>query len=182
MSDTASGAAGGKPAGASAGHRGFLSGRNLIVLAVLLLAAAGGGYYYYVVMRGAAHDMHAGKKEPPLPFYLMVKPLVVSMAGSGSDTHFVQIGVNLTLSGAAAGSLVTAMMPEVEDTLRLTVLSFKVSDITTPAGVEKMRAKMTADLNRMLLQRLGAARIMQVDGGGSKNMVRNIYFSQLVIE
>jgi flagellar basal body-associated protein FliL len=180
MSDTASTTEGKLPA-AAAGGRGLLSGRNLIVLAVLLLAAAGGGFYYYVVMRGATHRTHAVQKEPPLPFYLMVKPFVVSMAGSGSDTHFVQIGVNLTLSGAAAGNLVTAMMPEVEDTLRLSALSFKVSDITTPAGVDKMRAKMTADLNRMLLQRLGAARIMQVDGG-VKNMVRHIYFSQLIIE
>ncbi|HTT78246.1 MAG TPA: flagellar basal body-associated FliL family protein [Stellaceae bacterium] len=159
-----------------------MSGRNLIVLAVLLLAAAGGGYYYYyVVRRSAPHGMHAASTEPPLPFYMAVKPFVVSMPGSGSDTHFVQIGVNLTLSGAAAGNLVTAMMPEVEDALRLSALSFKVSDITTPAGVDKLRAKMTADLNQMLLQRLGAERIMGADGG-SKNIVRNIYFSQLIIE
>jgi flagellar basal body-associated protein FliL len=181
MSDTTSATAEENSAVAAAGPRSFLSGRNLIVLAVLLLAAAGGGYYYYFVMRSPVHDTHAVKTEPALPFYLEVKPFVVSMAGGGSDTHFVQVGVNLTLSGAAAGNLVTAMMPEVEDMLRLSALSFKVSDITTPAGVDKMRAKMTADLNHMLLQRLGAARVMQVDGG-SNNMVRNIYFSQLIVE
>jgi flagellar basal body-associated protein FliL len=163
-------------------RRGLLGSWKIIALAVLLLAGAGGGgYYYRFVMHGAAHPQQAIKQEPPLPFYLEIKPLVVSMSAGGSETHFVQIGVNLTLSGASAGNLVTAMLPEVQDTLRLSALSFKTADITTPAGVDKMRARMIADVNRMMLQRLGAERIEAVNTG-HKELVHNIFFSQLIIE
>jgi flagellar protein FliL len=184
MSDTAS-AADARPTDEAAPRRGWFSPVKIVLLAVvvLLVAAAGGGYYYYqFVMRKAPHGAQAVKKEPPLPYYLEVKPFVVSMGGSGSETHFVQIGIDLTLSGAAAGNLVNAMLPEVQDTLRLSALSFKVNDITTPAGVDKMRGRMIADLNRMLLQHLGAARIAQVNGSGDKDLIRHLYFSQLIIE
>lgn len=181
MSDTASATGEGKPAKPAARRGGLLGGWKILALAVVVLAAAAGGGYYELVMRRPAPRQQAAQNEPPLPFYLEVKPLVVSMEGSGGETHFVQIGVNLTLSGAAAGNLVNAMMPEVEDSLRLVALSFKVEDITTPAGVDKMRSRMTADLNRMLLQRLGADRITQVNAG-QKQLVRHLYFSQLIIE
>ncbi|HTV88274.1 MAG TPA: flagellar basal body-associated FliL family protein [Stellaceae bacterium] len=181
MSDTASPAGGANPSAASAGRRGFPGGWKIIALALAVLAAAAGGGYYEFVMRRPPPGPQAARQEPPLPFYLEVKPLVVSMSGDGSETHFVQIGVNLTLSGAAAGNLVSAMMPEVDDSLRLTALSFKVEDITTPSGVDKMRSRMVADLNRMLLRRLGAERIMQVNLG-QKDLVQHIYFSQLIIE
>jgi flagellar FliL protein len=178
MSDTASAADTTPPS-----DRSLFSRLRLVLVAVVVLAAAGGGAYYYkFVMHKAPQGAKALKKEPPLPFYLAVKPFVVSMGGGGNGvTHFVQIGVNLTLSGASAGNLVTALMPEVQDTLRLAALSFKVGDITTPAGVDKMRQRMTVDLNRMLLQRLGAQRITQINNG-DKDLVKHIYFSQLIIE
>jgi flagellar protein FliL len=183
MSDTTS-AANAAQSAEAAPRRGFLSPLWLILLALVLLAlAGGGGYYYQFVLRKAppAQGGQAVQKEPPLPYYLEVKPFVVSMGGSGSETHFVQIGVNLTLPGAAAGNLINAMLPEVQDTLRLSALSFKVNDITSPAGVEKMRTRMVADLNRMLLQHLGAERIARVNGG-DKELVKHLYFSQLIIE
>jgi flagellar basal body-associated protein FliL len=183
MSDSAAEAAAVETVtGAGTGSgRSLFGWKAIVLLAVVLAAAAGGAGYYFLVLRAPVHNEQAAPKEPPLPFYLEVKPFVVSMSGNDGATHFVQIGVNLTLSGTSLGNLVTAMLPEVEDTLRLTALSFKVNDITTPEGVDKMRARMTADLNRMLLQRLGAARIVGRNDG-RKEVVQNIYFSQLIVE
>ncbi|HZU88097.1 MAG TPA: flagellar basal body-associated FliL family protein [Stellaceae bacterium] len=93
----------------------------------------------------------------------------------------MQIGVNLTLSGSALGALVGAVQPEIEDTMRQTVLAFKVEDITTPAGVDKLRKAMTTNVNRVLLRRLGPQRIKEVNGGEA-DAVRNVYFTTLVVE
>lgn len=179
MSDTAKAA--GRRAGQDGTARSFWSWKIIAVVLALLAAAAGGAAYWFLVERTSGQSRPAVAAEPVLPFYLEVKPLVVSMRGSDGAAHIVQLGVNLTLSGGAVGKLVDAMQPEVQDAMRLTALSFQVDDIETPAGIEKMRAKMTADVNRMLRQRLGAERIAGVNAG-RKDAVQNIYFSTLVIE
>jgi flagellar basal body-associated protein FliL len=177
MTDTAQAAAG----QAAAGRRRSLFGwKTLALLVLLLLAGAGGAYYYFVMLRPVPQGDQVATAAP-LPFYLEVKPFVVSLANANGEPHFTQIGINLTLSGAKIGALIDAMAPEVTDTLRLTVLSFKVEDITNPAGVDKLRAKMITALNKMLTQRLGADRIAAVNNG-AKTAVQNISFSQLIIE
>ncbi|HJU19450.1 MAG TPA: flagellar basal body-associated FliL family protein [Stellaceae bacterium] len=156
---------------------------RLIMLAfvlVLVVAAGGAGYMFLWHPRGDA-ARPAAAPAAALPFYLEIKPFVVSMEGEGDSAHFVQLGVNLTLSGPALGQLVSAVLPEVQDAMRQAVLGFKVADITTPAGVDKLRRAMTERVNHVLLQRLGAQRIAAVNGGETK-AVRNIYFSTLVIE
>jgi flagellar FliL protein len=182
MSDGAPAAAVGRGAASGPSRRGW---RIILLAAIVLIVAGSGGagYYYYLSLgRAASEGAHAAQTEPRLPFYLEIKPLVVSMqGGDDGETHLVQLGVDLTLSGAPAGSLVTALLPEIADALRLSVLSVKLSDITTPSGVDKLRARMTTDLNRMLRQRLGADRIAEVSGG-RRDLVQNIYFSQLIIQ
>jgi flagellar basal body-associated protein FliL len=167
-------------AGERDGGRSFLSWK-LILPAFLLLAAAGGGAGYFYYYHFGGHGRAAASQEPPLPFYLTIKPFVVSIGSQSGSPHFVQLGASLTLAGPAVGKLVDAMLPEVEDTMRLTALTFKAEDVTTPAGVDKMRALMTANINRLLLQRLGAARIKAINNG-KKDIVQNIYFSTLVVE
>lgn len=171
-------------AAAPAQKSGRRSSRLLILIALpLVLVLAGGGAYYYMFLRHPAggHGRHAARQAAPLPSYLKVKPFVVTMAGEGEASHFVQVGVTLTLSGPALGALIKAVLPEVEDAMRQTVLAFKVADIMTPAGVDKLRKTMTANVNRVLLRQLGAGRISEADGG-KKDAVRNVYFTTLIVE
>jgi flagellar protein FliL len=167
---------------ARGGRGSFLSWKVMALVAIVVLGAGGAGAYWFLGSRLMAHPQKMAKmQEAPLPYFLEVKPFVASMVNAAGTPHFVQIGVNFTMAGAAAGNLVTAMLPEVTDTMRLTALTFKVEDIVTPAGVDKMRKAMLASVNKALLQRLGAERIMGVTGG-DKDAVRQIYFTQLIIE
>lgn len=167
-------------AAASPRRRSFFNWKiALAALVVIVINAAGAGYYLYFLRQAPARQ--AAAAEPALPFYLKVKPFVVSLKSSDGTAHFVQVGVNLTLPGPAVGKLINAILPEVQDQLRITALRFRPGEIETPAGIAKMRAAMTADLNHLLLRRLGAERIKQANAG-STAAVRNIYFSQLVIE
>lgn len=175
--------AGQTAAKATAQPKGGRSLRTLIMIALLLvlLIAGGGGAYLYFGHRLAGAGPPAAKAEAPLPFYLKVKPFVVSLNNGDGTPHFVQLGVTLSLSGPALGNLIKAVLPEVEDAMRQTLLAFKVEEITTPAGVDKLRQAMTAKVNHVLSQQLGAARIKEANGGKA-DAVRNIYFTTLTIE
>ena len=63
------------------------------------------------------------------------------------------------------------------------MLTFKVDDIVTPAGLGKLREAMIANVNRVLLHRLGAERVKRLSGGEAHGgVVQNIYFSTLIVE
>jgi flagellar FliL protein len=172
-----------KSATARARGRSFVSWKIIAILLVLIVGIGGGAGYWYLI--GEREAIHAKLPEPeaPLPFYLEIKPLVVSMTNTAGTPHFVQMGLNLTLSGAAAGNVVTALLPEVQDAIRQTMLAFKVEDIVTPAGVDKMREAIIASANRVLLQRLGAERVNRLNGStANSGIIQNIYFTTLIVE
>jgi flagellar FliL protein len=154
------------------------------VILLLVLAGAGGGAWYFLLREpaGAAHDKVV-TNDPPLPSYFEIKPFVVSMATNADIPHFVQLGFNLTLSDAAAGSAIVAVLPELQDAIRQTLLGFKVDDTVTPAGINKMRAAVLASVNQVLLQRLGADRVKRLSGGEAQGgIVQNVFFSTLIVE
>jgi flagellar basal body-associated protein FliL len=163
----------------------FRSWKIIAILLVLIAGVGGGAGYWYFALRkpAAASIAQAPEPEAPLPFYLEIKPFVVSVSSSAGTPHFVQLGLNLTLSGSAAGNAVSAVLPELQDAMRQTVLAYKVDDIMTPAGVDKMRKAMIESANRVLLQRLGAERVKRLGGAEpDSGIVENIYFSTLIVE
>lgn len=174
-----------KAAAGRGDRRSFLSGK-LIAILIALIAVIGGGAGYWFFFLGESSkgkDAQNTVAEAPLPFYLEMKPFVVSVANNSGTPHFVQLGLNLTLPDPAAGNVITAMLPELQDAMRQTVLTFKVDDIVTPAGIDKMREAMLTNVNRALLQRLGADRIKRLVGSdANKGVVQNILFSTLVVE
>jgi len=157
----------------------------IVALPMMITAAAGVAGYWYFFLREHTEVAKQNVPEPelPLPFYLEIKPFVVSAVNSAGVPHFVQMGLNLILSGSNAGDVVMAVLPEVQDTIRQTTLGFKVDDIVTPAGVDRLREAMIANVNRTLLGRLGADRVKRLGGGDpDRGIVKNIYFSTFIIE
>jgi flagellar basal body-associated protein FliL len=163
----------------------FRSWKIIAILLVLLAAIGGAAGYWYLFLRAPtqAANEQAAKPELPLPFYLEIKPFVVSIMNSAGAPHFVQLGVNLALSGSDAGNAVTALLPEVQDTMRQTAVAFKVDDIVTPAGIDKLRQAMIANANRVLLLRLGPERVNRLSSGEPNGtIIQNIYFTTLIVE
>lgn len=89
---------------------------GIIAVAVLVLLGAGGAVWYFF-LGGKEHfsPQQAKEVEAPLPYYLEVKPIVVSMPSNNGMTRFVQIGVSLQLPRPAAGEMVGALLPEVQE-------------------------------------------------------------------
>lgn len=67
--------------------------------------------------------------------------------------------------------------------MRQTALGFKVEDIVTPAGVDKLRQAMLAAANRLLVQRLSAEEVKRLSGSQPNGQaVQNVFFSTLIVE
>jgi flagellar basal body-associated protein FliL len=157
---------------------------GLIFVAVLVLFGAGGAVWYFC-LGGKEHfsPKPAKEVEAPLPYYLEVKPIVVSMPSNSGVTHFVQIGVSLQLPRPAAGEMVGALLPEVQDSMRQTLLGFKSDDLQTPEGVDKMRRAMIKHLNEVLSAVLGPDRLSKLTAGSPDGaFVQNILFPTLIVE
>jgi flagellar basal body-associated protein FliL len=164
-----------------AGGIRFASWKIMVPMLVAIATFTGGAVYWYSTTRQPAIPAAERIAEPP--FYLDLKPFVVSVADSAGIPHFVQLELSLALSGKDAGDAITSVFPEVQDAMRETVLAFRVEDIVTAAGVGRLRKAMIGAANRVLLQRLGASQVKRLAAGSpSDAVVQNIFFPTLIVE
>jgi flagellar basal body-associated protein FliL len=152
---------------------------------VVLALIGGGGAVWYFFLGGSAHfgAQQAKPVEAPLPYFMDLKPFVVTLPSSSGTPHFVQLGISLQLPRTAAGEMVTAVLPEIQDAMRQILLGFKSDDLQTPDGVNKVRQMMKAHLNEVMARVLGPERIAKLtEGTGSQDFIQNILFSTLIVE
>jgi len=169
---------------AGGGGRSKLKFFGMIFIALLLVGGAGGAAWYYLLGGKAfMNPVETKKAEAPLPYFFDLKPFVVSVASRNGPSRFVQLGLSLQLPGSGASDLITAILPQVQDVLRQSILSFKSEDLQSPDGIEKVRAALMTTLNQALVKDLGPERIEKVNPGkANEALVENIYFSQLIVE
>ena len=154
---------------------------GVIGLALLVLIGAGGAVWYFFL--GGRAPQQPKQIEAPLPYFLDLKPFVVSLPSASGTPHFVQLGISLQLPRAAAGEMVTAVLPEIQDAMRQTLLGYKSEDLQTPEGVNKVRKAMIDHLNAVMTHVLGADRVAKLTEGAEGGVfVQNILFSTLIVE
>jgi flagellar FliL protein len=154
----------------------------LIGLIALLLLGGGGFAAWYFLLASHAPP-HPKEVEAPLPYFLDLKPFVVSLPNKSGTPHFVQLGISLQLPREAAGEVVKAVLPEFQDAMRQTLLGYKTDDLQTPAGVDTVRKAMTEHLNQTAARVLGAERIAKLTAGTSAPVfVQNVLFATLIVE
>jgi flagellar basal body-associated protein FliL len=165
------------------GGRSSLLKWAMVGVAVLLLIGLGGAVWYFF-LGGREHFAPKETKEveAPLPFFLELKPFVVSMPSTTGASHFVQLGVSLQLPRAAAGEMVNALLPELQDAMRQVLLGFKSDDLQDPGGVNKVRAAMIDRLNQTMLVVLGHDRIAKLTDATDSAFVKNVLFTTLIVE
>jgi flagellar protein FliL len=155
----------------------------VLIGVVLLVVFGGGGFAAWYFFLGGRTPQQAKEVEAPLPYFMDLKPLVVSMSNASGTPHFVQLGVSLQLPRSAAGEMVTAVLPEFQDAMRQTLLGFKSDDLQTPTGVDKVRKAMTEQLNQTATRVLGPERIAKLTAGAPNgNFVQNVLFATLIVE
>jgi flagellar FliL protein len=163
--------------------------RRLLMLAglvVVVAAAAVGGWHFW------QHRKAVIAAEPPQPVYVSIKPFVVSVLDSNQATRFVQVGVDLEVNGQHAATEVEQALPAIQDAIRLKILQSKLSDVTSPQGVEALRKALIAQTNSAvdgMRDAPAAAPAPQAKPGQHPPhppqpppLVRNLYFTELVVE
>ncbi|HWB48333.1 MAG TPA: flagellar basal body-associated FliL family protein [Stellaceae bacterium] len=151
------------------------------VIALLVLGC--GGFAAWFFLLGGRAPQQAKEVEAPLPYFMDLKPFVVSLPNKNGSPHFVQLGISLQLPRAAAGEIVTAVLPEFQDAMRQTLLGFKTEDLQTPAGVDTVRKAMIEHLNQTATRVLGPERIAKLTAGAANGaFVQNILFATLIVE
>lgn len=159
--------------------------RWLILAAALIVVAGGGfaGWHYWQQHRKVV----AVVAPPPKPIYVVVKPFVVTMLDDNQTTRFVQVGVDLEVANDAAEKQVTQVLPAIQDAIRLQVLQSKLAEVTSPQGVEQLRKMLIVQANNTVQQLLDpppdphAAKPKPAQPAAPPP-VRNIYFTELVVE
>jgi flagellar protein FliL len=155
----------------------------VLIGVVLLVVLGGGGFAAWYFLLGGHAPQQAKEVEAPLPFFMDLKPFVVSLNNANGTPHFVQLGVSLQLPRSAAGDMVTAVLPEFQDTIRQTLLGFKTEDLQSQAGVDKVRKAVTEQLNQTATRVLGADRVNKLTTGAPNgNFVQNVLFATLIVE
>jgi flagellar FliL protein len=151
----------------------------IVAVALLVVAGGGGGAWFFLL----SAPSKAGPKElaPTQPYFVDVKPFVVTMKDEEGGMHYVQIALSLKVPGEDAVAAAGSVMPEILDMIRQAVLGFKLDELQTPDGVNKLRAAITTGTNRVLLRSLGGDKIARL-GGTAGMLVGNVYFQNLVIE
>jgi flagellar protein FliL len=153
----------------------------LIVLVALIALGGGGGYYYMFMMKAKPQSGVAEKPAPALPHFVDVKPFVITVKGTDNNLHYVQLALSLKVPGEPAAKSTDAVMPEILDMIRQTVFGFKLDQLQSADGVNKLRAALVTGSNHVLRQSLGDTKVKEL-GGKDDRLVSNIYFSTLVIQ
>ena len=163
------------------GHSSLM--KWVLIGVVLFVVLGGGGFAAWYFFLGGNAARQPKEVEAPLPYFMDLKPLVVSLSNANGTPHFVQLGVSLQLPRTAASEMVTAVLPEFQDAMRQTLLGFKTEDLQTPAGVDKVRKAMTEQLNQTATRVLGPERIAKLTAGApSGSFVQNVLFATLIVE
>jgi len=150
----------------------------LVAAVVLLLVGAGGAWYF---LFSGAKSATAEKSAPPLPFFVEVQPFVITMKAADGSMHYVQLSLSLKVPGPDAIPAAESVMPEILDMIRQSVLGFKVDELQTPQGVDRLRATLVTGTNAVLLRSFGPAKIRKLGAPGGA-LVSAIFFSNLVIQ
>ena len=154
---------------------------GVIGLALLVLIGAGGAVWYFFL--GGRAPQQPKQIEAPLPYFLDLKPFVVSLPSASGTPHFVQLGISLQLPRAAAGEMVTAVLPEIQDAMRQTLLGYKSDELQNTDGVNKVRQALLKHLNEVLARVFGPDRVAKItDGQPNHDVVQNILFATLIVE
>lgn len=160
--------------------------RRLLLLAGLVVAAAAaaaGGWHFW------QHRKAVIAAEPPQPVYVTIRPFVVTVLDDTQATRFVQVGVDLEVTSQHAATRVQEVLPAIQDAIRLKILQSKLSDVTSPQGVEALRKALIAQANNAVDATFDAPPSAHAAPGKPGQhappppaLVRNLYFTELVVE
>lgn len=134
----------------------------IIIIAIGVLALAGGGILALKFVTGS----NSPKEEQPVVVSLN-KEILTNLAKEGSNMfHYIKVSVSLEVVNSNAAKVVEAEMPKIRDEIISVFNGTKISEFSTPVGIEQVKVRIVQRINLLL----------------KANLVRKVLFTDMVVQ
>lgn len=140
----------------------------LILLALLLLGGGGGGAYWYFMM---PHGDEKPERKPPT--YIRLDPMVVNV-NSESESHFLQVTIDLKVEDEKVTEEVKLLMPEIRDGALLLFSGQDPFEVVTPQKREQLRKAILDLANKAVSEHMHDEH--------KKSPIKGVYFTTFVLQ
>ncbi len=153
-----------------------MSKKNIIIIAgisLIVLALIGGGFFMLWQKLAALDNLKAGASAKTTeksdqggmgPIFSL-DSFIVNLSDQGGK-RYLRITMSLELGDPKAAEELTKRLPQIRDSILMTLPSRKVEELQTMEGKNSLRADIISKLNEFL----------------GKEIVKNIYFTEFVIQ
>jgi len=143
----------------------------IIIIVVVVLAGAGVGGFFFLKKGGGEHKKAEAtqKVEEEMPkekektFLIQLDPFILNLSEPG---RFVKLTIHLEVKNEKIQQYVNDRMPKIRDAI-ITLVSSKSADVlSTPEGKFQLKDELLLRVNQAI----------------EKDFVKNIYFTEFVIQ
>ena len=123
----------------------------LIAIVAVVLLLGGGGAAFFLLGgkkdKGEDHAEEAAEEHAKPPVYVTLDPFTVNLTSEGSE-RFLQIGIDLKVSGPEIVEKVKLHLPEIKNGVLLLLTSKRVEDLSGIEGKNTLREEIRDIVNK----------------------------------
>lgn len=136
----------------------------IIIIAVSVVLGAG-GFVGFKLMASKSDSQKEEKKVVEKTTTVPLDPFVLNLADRG---RYLKMTVQIELSDESYVELVNQKMPQLRDTIITLVSSKSVNSISSPEGKFQLKDEILFRANQIM--------------GGEKDIIKNLYFTEFVMQ
>lgn len=134
----------------------------VIIVAIIALVLVGG---IILALKFVTGSNNSKQQEKPVIVSLN-KEILTNLANEGNIFHYIKVSVSLEVVNDSAAKMVEAEMLRIRDEIISVFNGTKVSELSTPAGIEQVKARIIQRLNSLL----------------NAKIVRKVLFTDMVVQ
>lgn len=151
-----------------------MSKKSIIIIAgvsLIVLAIIGGGFFMLWQKLSSLDNLKGAAKAPEKSEHAGMGPVfslesfIVNLSDQGGK-RYLRITMGLELGDSKFAEELTKRLPQIRDSILMTLPSRKVEELQTTEGKNSLRADIISKLNELL----------------GKEIVKKIYFTEFVIQ
>jgi flagellar protein FliL len=124
----------------------------IAIIAVVLLLGGGGAAFFLLggkKDKGDEHAEEAAEEHAQPPVFVTLDPFTVNLTSETSE-RFLQVGIDLKVSGADVADKVKLHLPEIKNGILLLLTSKRVEDIAGIEGKNTLREEIRDIVNKAI--------------------------------
>ncbi len=133
----------------------------IIIIAIIAVVLVVGSILALRFVTGSNNS----KQEKPVLVPLN-KEILTNLSSEGGIFHYIKVSVSLEVVNDSAAKIVEADMPRIRDEIISVFNGTKINELSTPAGIEQVKAKIVQRLNSLL----------------NAKIVRKVLFTDMVVQ